>query len=360
MPHPLGGSTLPNWLKTLRKYGGRDVRWGKALKISMLVAAAAPFRCYERIRWSRAVAAVSVREPIFICGHWQSGHTLTQLLLSCDPQFATLRLRHAVQPGACLSMQPVLRWFLKGRLPQKRLVDDMPNHLEAPQGDDFALGLLTGASFYYAWYFPRHADVVFREYVMMEGLPGDMLEDWKRNYRCLLQKLLIDSGRKCVAVRNACNTARMTHLLSAFPDARFIYCHRDPYEVFAASLERWEALTRAFSLSRDTLAPGELEELTLSWYEQLLKRYLADRSQVPTNRLVEVAYADLRDCPLDVMQRVYETFGIGGIADLRPLMDRLHRQHPWTLAGCEPLTEAQRDSVRGRWAFAFDEWGYSK
>ena len=27
---------------------------------------------------------------------------------------------------------------------------------------------------------------------------------------------------------------------SSFPDARFVFCHRNPYEVFAASLERWE------------------------------------------------------------------------------------------------------------------------
>ena len=92
--------------------------------------------------------------PIFICGHWQSGHSLAQQLFACDPRFATLRLRHAVQPAACLTMQPILRRFLQRRLPEHRLADELPLHLDAPQGDDLALGLLTGLSFYNAWYFP--------------------------------------------------------------------------------------------------------------------------------------------------------------------------------------------------------------
>lgn len=358
LPHPLGGSTAGNWVRTLLRYGGRDLHWGKAARISALVAAAAPFRLYERLRWGRAVSAVDVREPIFICGHWQSGHTLAQLLLACDPQFATLRMRHAVQPAACLTMQPILRRFLAGRLPENRLADNMPSHLDAPQGDDFALALLTGVSFYYAWYFPWQADEVFRQFVLMEDLSEDTLADWKRQYRRLLQKLLLDSGRERVAVRNACNTARFTHLLSAFPDAKFIYCHRNPYDVLAASLERWEALTRAFSLSRNALSAGELEELTLSWYEQLLQRYLADRSQVPAGRIFEAPYADLKERPVELVQQVYEQFGLDGFDTARPLMEQMRRESPWELAGSTPLTADQRSAVAERWAFAFEEWGY--
>lgn len=359
IPHPLGGSTAGNWMRTLTRYRSRNLKWGRVAGISALVAAGVPFRMYERLRWNRKLSAVEVRDPIFICGHWQSGHTLAQLLLSCDPRFATLRLRHAVQPAACLTMQPVLRWFLKGRLPQQRLADQMPNHLDAPQGDDFALGLLTPVSFYYAWFFPRQADVVFRHFVLMEDLREPVLDDWKRQYRRLLQKLLLESGRPRVAVRNACNTARIPHLLSAFPDARFLVCHRDPYEVFAASLERWEALTRAFSLSRDALSQTDLEELTLTWYQQLQQRYLADRAAAPAGRIFEAPYADLRERPLELMENVYTAFGLDGFDIARPLMEQFLQNHPWELAGSRPLTSQQRQTVAQHWEFAFHEWGYA-
>src|SRR5262249_12313606 len=150
---------------------------------------------------------------------------------SCDPRFATLRLRHAVQPAACLTLRRTLRRFLSGRLPPNRISDTLPTGVDAPQGDDLPLGLLTDVSFYHAWYFPRHADAVFRRNVLMDGLPLNSLENWKQHYRRLLQKLVWDSGRKRLVVRNACNTSRIAHVLSFLPDAKFVYCHRDPYEV---------------------------------------------------------------------------------------------------------------------------------
>lgn len=359
-PHPLCGSTAGNWVRTLCRYGGRNTRWGRALKITALVAAAAPFRVYERLRWNRALAAVPIREPIFICGHWQSGHTLAQLLLSCDPRFATLRLRHAALPAACLTIQPVLRWFLRGRLPATRIADSMPHHLDAPQGDDLALGLLTGVSFYDAWYFPRHADEVFRRSVLMQGLSERALENWKWHYRRLLQKVVVESGRDRVVVRNASNTARIPHLLCAFPDARFIVCHRNPYEVFSASLERGEAMTSALSLSRDVSSPDEVEERTLSWYQQLLRRYLQDREQAPAGRIFEAAYDDLRRRPIELIEEVYAAFGLDGFDAARPRMEQLVREGPWELAGSRPLTDQQRAAVADRWAFAFHEWGYTR
>ena len=114
-PHPLAGSTFRNWGRTVWRYGGRQARWGRILMCGGLSAAAAPFRAYEQLRWNRSLRQIPVREPIFICGHWQSGHSLAQLLLACDPRIATLRLRHAIQPAACLTLQPLLRQFLAPR-----------------------------------------------------------------------------------------------------------------------------------------------------------------------------------------------------------------------------------------------------
>jgi len=358
IPHPLGGSTMGNWAQTLLRYSGKSTDWRRVLRITALVFAGSPFRAYERLRWHRAVSRIAIREPVFICGHWQSGHTLAQLLLSSDPRFATLRLKHAVQPAACLSMQPVLRWFLAHRIPERRLVDEMPNHLEAPQGDDFALGSLTGISFYYAWYFPRNADEVFRRFVLMENLSPGALRNWSRHYRQLLRKLLWESGCDRVVVRNACNTARMTQILSEFPDARFVVCHRHPYEVFAASLERWEALTRAFSLCRAALSPDELESLTLSWYEQLMQRYSTDRSQIPADRIFEAPYDDLRCRPIELMRNLYDDFGWDGFDAAKPHMEFAHRSGPWKLAGQSVINERQRTLVDQRWGFAFDLWNY--
>ena len=221
-----------------------------------------------------------------------------------------------------------------------------------------ALGQMTGVSIYHAWYFPLCAERIFRDFVMMEGLPPAVLADWQRLYRRVLQKILWESGRDSAVVRNAANTARIPHLLAAFPDARFIHCHRNPYEVFSASLQRWERLTAAFALERGAIARDKLEELTLAWYEQLLRRYLADRSCVPAGRLVEVAYSDLQQRPLAAAEQIYSALDLGGFGEARPHMEQMLRQNSWELAGDRPLSPEQRAIVGRRWEFAFREWGY--
>jgi hypothetical protein len=328
--------------------------------ISGVVAAGAPFRCYERLRWGRAIAAVDVRAPIFICGHWQSGHSLVHSLFDCDPQFASLRLRHAVHPSACLTMQPLLRRILRHRLPRRRIADNLPHHLDAPQGDDLPLGLLTGLSFYNAWYFPLTAAEAFRESVLMDGVAPDVLTDWQRQYRRLFQKLLYESGRHAVVAHSAGNTARIPQLLAEFPDARFVYCHRNPYEVFAASLERWDRLTAEFSLHRRALPRAAVESLTLEWYEQLLRRYLADRQRIPPGQLIEVGYTDVQQRPVEMMERIYDSFGLEWSSAIQDRMARLPTEQVWELAGSSLLTPQQSTIVADRWGFAFREWNYAQ
>lgn len=357
--HPLCGTTVRNWVGVLTRHGQRGMNWRRAVQITALAAAAAPVCWYERLRWGRSLSRLDVHEPIFICGHWQSGHTLAQLLLACDPRFATLRLRQAVQPAACLTLRPLLARLLRNRLPENRISDELPIGLDAPQGDDFALAMLSDVSFYYAWYFPEQADSVFHRSVLMEDLPAAALAAWQRHYRRLLQKLLCDSGRERVAVRNGANTARIRQLLAAFPDARFVFCHRDPYEVFSASLQRWQRMVAVLALDSAMVPEDLVEELTLKWYELLLQRYLEDRSQIPAGQLVEVAYSELRAVPLEAMMKVYDRLSLDGFETARPEMQRLLDSHPWELAGSRPLTAEQRAAVAQRWEFAFQEWGYS-
>jgi hypothetical protein len=357
-PHPLAGSTCRNWLRTLARYRSRDLKWGRIARISAVVAAGAPFRWYERLRWGRKIASVTVQDPVFLIGHWQSGHSRAQLLLACDPRFATLRLRHAVVPAASLAMRRILPRLLNRRIPRDRRADRLPLTLDSPQGDDLPLGLVTAVSFYNAWYFPQQADAVFRHSVLMKGLTGRQVADWQRHYVRLLQTVLLSEERRRIVVRSAANTARIPQLLEVFPDARFVYCHRNPYEVFAASLERWCGLTSAWSIERTPLPDSQVEELTLAWYEQLLNSYLRDRALLPAGRLCEVAYADLQQRPLDIMRQVYDTLGLGDFAAARPEMERLLKTHPWQLAGKTPLTPAQREQVARRWRFAFEIWGY--
>jgi hypothetical protein len=147
------------------------------------------------------------------------------------------------------------------------------------------------------------------------------------------------------------DTARVALLLRRFPNARFVYIHRDPFAVFHSNLYLWRVIRREFSLQ--TISDGEAERLIIRMYRGLLTRYLEQRDVVPSSQLIEIRYETLRAEPVSELARLYEALGLGELP--QSLRNSLatqdsHTTHEYTTS---PDLEAR---LRTEWAFSFDEW----
>ena len=118
-------------------------------------------------------------------------------------------------------------------------------------------------------------------------------------------------------------------LLASYPNARFLWSHRDPAAVLA-SVCRPDRTTPARWVSdrddADELGAGELE----LWAEAV-RRAMDFRARVGAesgSRFADVAHADLQTDPVGAVAGAYETIGIDFPAASQRALNTWARQHP--------------------------------
>ena len=101
-------------LGTVTRNGGVSPRrLHLLLGLLLRYAAFEPFRIAERLLFDRAIATHTVhQDPIFILGHWRSGTTYLQTLLSDDPRFATSTLYRSLFADHFILTEPWLKPIL--------------------------------------------------------------------------------------------------------------------------------------------------------------------------------------------------------------------------------------------------------
>jgi hypothetical protein len=138
-------------------------------------------------------------------------------------------------------------------------------------------------------------------------------------------------------------------LLAAYPNAKFLWSHRDPAKVLGSvcSLIHY---TRSWSSDRDDSLELGAEQLD-RWSEGIA-RAMDFRAHVGGERFADLAFADLQVDPVGALAGAYERIGLGFSDRSREAVTRWaqshepgsHGQHAYDLAqfGLDP------DQVRAR------------
>lgn len=144
-------------------------------------------------------------------------------------------------------------------------------------------------------------------------------------------------------------------IMQVFPDARFVWCHRDPQKVVPSINSMNRTIMRMYAGDLGHFDAGEIGRGIMEWYAQSLERGLASRAQLPPELFVDCSQQEIVDDPLGVVRRVYDAFGMtldeaSGLA-LQAHIDAnpkgKHGRHEYDLAEYG-LT---RDMIERRFAF---------
>jgi len=361
LEHPVALGSFRSWMRLLRGSAGIDRAFiPRALFVSLTTLLTSPLRLWEQIRhgW-RIRHAVLPAAPIFIIGHWRSGTTHLHNLLCQDENLSSLTTFQAMAPGFCLVGNGVIKRFLariaRSRYPT-RLIDNIPLAFDAPQEDEFALANLSPDSFVHTFSLPRQAMEIFARSVLFEGFSEADRSEWSASYLALLRKIALANGGRQLVVKNCAHSARIGTLLELFPDAKFIHIHRDPYEVFLSTRHMHRTVIPRSQLQR--IVPASVEANVLGVYEQLMRRFLADRSLIPPGHLFEIRFQDLESAPLEQLRALYEGLALPGFADAEPAF----REYLASISGYQKnayeLDARVIALVNKKWAFAFDALEY--
>jgi hypothetical protein len=353
---PLALGSFRNWLKLLWHNRGVDRAYTRrALFVSLSSFFTAPFRLVERTKYSNVIKNVTVESPIFIVGHWRSGTTYLHYLMCQDKSLGYVSTFQAIAPDLFLVSNRLLRPLLSRLMPSSRIMDNIALSLDGPQEEEIGVANLSPFSFYHHLYFPRQAREYFK-YTLFDDTPETVVAGWKQAYLTILRKGALNAAGKRLVIKNPVNTGRIKFLLDLFPDAKFIHIYRNPYRVFLSTCHLYEKvlpITQLQEISRD-----EIETNILLFYRQLVQRFLAEKSLIPTHNLVEVKFEDLEANPLAELRRIYAGLDLPGLSAAEPAFRAYAASQADYQKNKYDLDEAVVEKVNQHWGFAVEAWGY--
>jgi hypothetical protein len=255
-----------------------------------------------------------IPKPIFVFGMPRSGTTLVVQLFAADPAHRAL-LRWEIQPlmleakslepmppATTASMRTDARCQELKRLDQQAalLTNDFRSvHYEAPDeptecvwplGHDFNSAMiesLLGSQEYSDWYHAVDKTTAYRY------------------HKRLLQTYHLSSPGAWV-LKAPSHALGLQELLTVYPDARLVWCHRDPYKAAGSFL------SMILKIQKATVDQPDMRVLLRTYLEQLRQhvvRPLDLQSSCGDDRFHHVFYSRLLQDPIGEMRRLYQSLG---------------------------------------------------
>src|SRR5262249_55541053 len=247
-----------------------------------------------------SIDSVAIPPPLFVLGHYRSGTTLLQNLLSVDHLFASPTTFQAYNPFTYDVFGPIGGRLAGSLMPRRRIVDSMPMGAQEPVEDELALFMITGMSPYFGFVFSRRWEQ-FERYLTFRDVPGNEVDKWKASFVWFMKRLTL-THRKPMILKSPPHTARIKLLLEMFPDARFVHIHRDPYRVFQSTQHLFAAMSDMIGLQR--VQRDKLDERILRHYRDMYDAFFEQRPLIPEGRFHEMRFADLASDPMGQMERM--------------------------------------------------------
>ena len=269
-----------------------------------------PLRWIELARYNKKVNRHRLtKDPVFILGFYRSGTSYLHQFLTQDDRFGYHSNFQMIFPEVMLSsekwMSPVFEFIFRMFKIQDP-VHRTPLSFRFPGEEDGAMTTsLNPRGAAWGYFFPKAMTKYFKKYVLFENIPDSEIEAWKREYIFLLKKISLACGNKQLLLKSPPNTARLKLLLSLYPNAKFIFIHRNPYDVYASN-KRFLKITHSIYAVGGTRSL-DLNSIILDIYSQTMQRYLQEKDLVPKGQLMQIAYDDFIRAPVETMRKTYTT-----------------------------------------------------
>lgn len=269
----------------------------------------------------------AIEAPVLIVGLPRTGTTLSHELLALDPTArAPLNWEYAAPWPA-----PELDTFASD--PRIALVNAswraqleaspelagmLPMDANMPsECNDSMMFHLAGPNFWAWMKVPKH-----RSWSAAGTAPG-----LYRTHRRILQQLQWQGPRGRWTLKSPGFIGDLVDILDVYPDARFVWTHRDPATTIASLSSLVAALQNALLGKRPD--PVELARETRHLWVACLKRGVEARSDPRVaNAIVDVPYRELVADKVTTTRKVHERLGLDFTDEHRRLIDELEARRP--------------------------------
>ena len=320
-----------------------------------------PFRYAERlVDRVRAEARVLPQDPVFILGYYRSGTTHLQELLMQDPSFGYMNFFQCFFSTAFNSTERWIKPIFERIIRASGFLHpahQIPFSFELPGEEDVSL-VSSGWRLAANWgqIFPQSFREIYAKTGLLEGISDEELAEFKATYHDLIWRVSKANGHKRLLLKSPPNTGRLALLAEMYPNAKFLFIRRDPYDVFASNKKLWNSFSQTWF--EDVDAQTSREHILWS-YERSHAAYERDKGLLAPGRLFEVSFEDFIRSPLDTAEAVYEALDLGDFHAVEgrfsDFIDRAHKSS----AKPYSLSDQEVDAVNtglGKWLI---QWAYA-
>lgn len=268
-----------------------------------------PIRWIELAAYHQRIAAHEIRKhPLFILGYYRSGTSYLHQCLVQDDRLGYHTNYQMVLPEVMLTTEKALLPVFDAIcriFGVKDSVHRVPLSFRFPGEEDATMTTyLDPRGAQWGYFFPEKMPEQFSRYVLFENIPVSEKEAWDRSFLYLLRKISIANGGKQLVLKSPPHTARIPHLLGLFPQAKFLFIHRNPYEVYLSNQRFWRVLQKEYALQ--TTRSVDVNAIILDTYSKMMQSYLYARNSVPHGQLAELSYSDFVKAPVSSLRNVYQ------------------------------------------------------
>jgi hypothetical protein len=329
--------------------GGRDFVYGQFVD-----ALWNRLRVVDYVKQHPEIADERVDRPLMVIGLPRTGTSLASYLLDQDPHrrsLLTWEAEDSVPPSTpetlrsdprCLKKKAELEVLAEGL----KAANIPMVHWDEADGPTECI-------------FVQNQD--FKAYLWESFMPTPDYAEWLLTtdmtsayaYERLVLQVLQSRAPGTWSLKMPSHAVHIEALLAAFPDARIVWAHRDPFTA-AASFLRLNYLSRAVmgaDLDVDVIVGNVLRQLRAH-----VARPLQARRRIGDDRFFDLHYADLMRDPIAVMRALYSWAADDLTAATERAMLRWLEQHPQDRHGVAPYSLDGSGVTRADLEPLFDEY----
>ena len=276
-----------------------------ALQDEMVGALANRLRVADYLRNHPELEDAPIDAPIIVMGMPRTGTTMLSYLLDCDPQWRSLLNWEAVDsvpPPTTETLRTDPRCLDK-KVFQEEIFPLIPfavPHWEWADGPTECIFVQAQDFKALSW----EARAVSRDYADYL-LTCDMTSAYE--YQKKVLRVLQSKAPGRWALKMPSHALHFKWALQAFPDARFIWTHRNPFKVMAS-------LGTTISMGHlQTLGEPDLQHIHDIYPRQIaehVNRPMALRSSLPEDKILDVYCSEMLSDPIETMRGIYRWLGL--------------------------------------------------
>jgi hypothetical protein len=323
----LAGSTLGNIIVILKKHKPEPKYYYKVFLTFLVAAIFSFFNFMEKLVWRKRIGNYRIKEPpIFIIGFNRSGTTLLHNLLCQDKKAGYTTTLQTVFPLCLLTQKWWLGPVFNYLVPDKRPFDNVSMNMDFPQEEEFALSNLQPHSVYNFFVFPAEFDWFIDHDYLTGSLPASEIGQWKKEYRQLVVKSLLNTKGSRYISKNPQNIPRVEILKELFPGGRFIFIYRDPYVVVESLYNFILGIFPGIQLQE---VPADFSRKNVArFYAIAMKHYFEMRTISGAPFIYEIKMEDFVQDKIGGLKKIYTTFGLEGFEEAVPDFETFLANNP--------------------------------